>query len=107
MYYGGIKIKRNWLGKPKYYAKFKINNEIQWIKISKYELLNLFIDYGNRYETVKFVIGNNTDYYKIKGRIMADDKATFIMGEGKYGYSPDMTIYKEIELKLLVTVNQC
>lgn len=106
MYYGGLKIKRNWLGKPKYYAKFEINDEIEWIKISKNELLNLLIDYGNPYKTVKFVIGNNTDYHKIKGHIIVNDKVTFIMGEGIYGFSLNMTIYKEIELKLLATANQ-
>lgn len=106
MYYGNLKMKKNWFGTPKWYAKFKINGELKWIKVSKNEICKLLIDYGSRYRTEYFLISGTYQYqHKNKGKVSVDDDIVFVMGESKYTTLIDNSLYDEYELKLLVHPN--
>lgn len=106
MFYGGLKMKKNWLGTPKWYAKFKINDEIKWNKVSKKEVHKLLNEYGTRYRTEYFRISGTYKYqHKIKGKVSVDDDILFVMGESKFTTPICNSLYDEYELKLLVHPN--
>lgn len=101
MYYGSLKMKKNWFGTPKWYAKFKINNEIRWLKVSKAEICKLLNDYGSRYRAEYFIISGTYYQHKNKGKVSADGDILFVLGESEYTWSIDNSLYDEYEIKLL------
>ena len=102
MYYGGLKMKRNWFGTPKWYAKFKINNEIRWMKVSNREIKNLLKQYGNRYQMIYSASTFDHENFRFKFTVVVDEKVDLMIPCDTCDVQFYYTMFKMFELKLLV-----
>jgi len=102
MYYGGLKMQKNWLGKPKWYAKFKIDDGLKWIKVSNREIENLLEQYGNHYQMIYSIPTLDHKNFRFKFTVVVDENVDLMIPFDTYDVQFYYTMFKMFELKLVV-----
>lgn len=108
MFYGGIKFNKNWFGRRRWYARFKIDDEIKWIKVSNKEIDKLLPQNSNRFMASNMKCGAMSYTYPLKVNVNVDGGNININAvDARLECNLPLSLYSSMELKLIANHRRC